>query len=69
MALYGLLEPAIAALAGFLLLGQNLRGIQLLGIAVVVAASIGAAATAGPKNDVRAGATAPRTSSRQSHSA
>ena len=33
------LEPAVAALAGLLVLGQNLRAIQLLGMACVVAAS------------------------------
>jgi inner membrane transporter RhtA len=36
------LEPAIAALAGFLILGQGLTARQLAGIALVVAASIGA---------------------------
>lgn len=33
------LEPAVAALAGLLVLGQDLRAIQLLGMACVVAAS------------------------------
>jgi inner membrane transporter RhtA len=33
------LEPALAALAGFLVLGQRLTGLQLLGIALVVGAS------------------------------
>jgi inner membrane transporter RhtA len=36
------LEPAVAALAGFLVLGQNLGGRAVLGIALVVAASVGA---------------------------
>jgi inner membrane transporter RhtA len=36
------LEPAIAALAGFVVLGQGLSGRALAGMALVVAASIGA---------------------------
>lgn len=36
------LEPAMAALTGFLVLGQQLSGRALLGIALVVAASVGA---------------------------
>jgi inner membrane transporter RhtA len=36
------LEPAVAALAGFLILGQNLSGRELVGIALVVVASVGA---------------------------
>ncbi len=36
------LEPAIAALAGFLILGQGLTARELVGIALVVVASIGA---------------------------
>ena len=36
------LEPAMAALAGFLVLGQQLGGREVLGIALVVTASIGA---------------------------
>ena len=36
------LEPAMAALAGFLVLGQGLGARALLGIALVVAASVGA---------------------------
>jgi inner membrane transporter RhtA len=36
------LEPALAALAGFLVLGQELDGRALAGIALVIAASIGA---------------------------
>jgi inner membrane transporter RhtA len=35
------LEPAIAALAGFLVLGQDLRARDLVAIALVVAASVG----------------------------
>ena len=44
------LEPAVAALAGFVLLGQGLGALQLLAIALVVAASAGAtrSATAAP---------------------
>ncbi len=37
------LEPAVAALAGFLVLGQNLSARAMAGIALVVAASVGAA--------------------------
>jgi inner membrane transporter RhtA len=40
------LDPAIAALAGFLLLGQDLVPRELVGIACVVVASAGAASTA-----------------------
>lgn len=36
------LAPATAALAGFLLLGQHLSALELLGIALVIAASVGA---------------------------
>lgn len=36
------LAPATAALAGFLLLGQELAWLEILGIALVIAASIGA---------------------------
>jgi inner membrane transporter RhtA len=36
------LEPAMAALAGLILLGQSQSGRELIGIALVVAASIGA---------------------------
>ena len=36
------LAPATAALAGWLLLGQELAGLEILGIALVIAASIGA---------------------------
>ena len=37
------LDPAVAAVAGFLVLGQNLGPGELLGIAMVIAASAGAA--------------------------
>lgn len=37
------LEPAVAALAGFLVVGQRLATLQALAIALVVAASAGAA--------------------------
>jgi inner membrane transporter RhtA len=40
------LDPAIAALMGFVILGQDLGPRELAGIALVVAASVGAAATA-----------------------
>jgi inner membrane transporter RhtA len=36
------LEPAVAALAGFLVLGQGMSVRALIGIALVVAASVGA---------------------------
>jgi inner membrane transporter RhtA len=43
------LEPAIAALAGFLVLGQDLGGRELLAMALVVAASVGVTrAASGP---------------------
>ena len=37
------IEPAMAALAGFIVLGQGLAARELLGIALVVVASVGAA--------------------------
>jgi inner membrane transporter RhtA len=40
------LDPAIAALVGFVILGQDLGAREIGGIALVVAASIGASATA-----------------------
>ncbi len=40
------LEPAVAALAGFLVLGQDLGARALLGIALVVIASVGASRSA-----------------------
>jgi inner membrane transporter RhtA len=36
------LEPAVAALAGFVVVGQSLTTRELAGIALVVAASLGA---------------------------
>jgi inner membrane transporter RhtA len=36
------LEPAMAALAGFLIIGQSLSGRELAGIALVIVASLGA---------------------------
>jgi inner membrane transporter RhtA len=39
------LEPAVAALVGFVALGQDLSGAEIAGIALVVAASIGAVRT------------------------
>lgn len=44
------LGPAVAALAGLVVLGQLLTGIQLIAIALVIAASIGAVATARPRD-------------------
>ncbi|KRA26078.1 permease [Microbacterium sp. Root61] len=41
------ISPATAALAGFLLLGQHLTWIELVGIALVIAASIGAVRASG----------------------
>jgi inner membrane transporter RhtA len=35
------LEPAVAAIAGFLVLGQGLRAQDIVGMALVIAASIG----------------------------
>jgi inner membrane transporter RhtA len=40
------LEPAMAALAGFLVIGQSLTGRELAGIGLVVIASVGASASA-----------------------
>ena len=37
------IEPAMAALAGFIVLGQSLSARTLLGMALVVVASVGAA--------------------------
>ena len=42
------LEPAVAALAGFLVLDQALGARELLAIALVIAASIGATRAAPP---------------------
>ncbi|MEY9965635.1 inner membrane transporter RhtA [Streptacidiphilus sp. MAP12-16] len=42
------LEPAVSALIGLLVLGQLLGGVQLLGIACVIAASAGATLTGRP---------------------
>lgn len=42
------LEPGVAALAALALLGERLSGMQWLGLAAVIAASAGAAITAGP---------------------
>jgi inner membrane transporter RhtA len=42
------LEPALAALAGFLVLGQDLGSRELLAIALVIAASVGATRAAPP---------------------
>jgi inner membrane transporter RhtA len=46
------LEPAVGAIAGFFLLSQHLRPISFVGIALVVAAGIGATATARADDDV-----------------
>jgi inner membrane transporter RhtA len=40
------IEPAVAALAGFLILGQSLDALQLVAIALVVVASVGSSRTA-----------------------
>jgi inner membrane transporter RhtA len=40
------LEPAMAALAGFIIIGQNLSVRELIGIALVVVASVGASTSA-----------------------
>ena len=37
------IEPAMAALAGFIVLGQGLEARAVIGIALVVVASVGAA--------------------------
>jgi len=42
------LEPALAALAGFVVLGQDLHGREVLAIALVVVASAGASRNAAP---------------------
>jgi inner membrane transporter RhtA len=45
---YGILlslDPAVAALAGLLLLGQHLQAAELIGIALVMSASVGVIAT------------------------
>ena len=39
------LEPAVAALAGLLVLGQGLSGRELIGIGLVIVASLGASLT------------------------
>jgi inner membrane transporter RhtA len=41
-------EPAVAALAGFLVLGQSLGALDLVAITLVVAATVGASRTAPP---------------------
>jgi inner membrane transporter RhtA len=45
------MEPAVAALAGFLVLGQSLHARELVAIALVVAASAGASRNAAPPVD------------------
>jgi len=45
------LAPATASLAGFVLLGQHLTVVELIGIALVIAASIGAVRAAGRRAD------------------
>ncbi len=50
------LGPAVAALAGLVVLGQLLSGIQLIAIALVIAASIGAVAS---QREPRGGAPSP----------
>jgi inner membrane transporter RhtA len=41
------LAPATAALAGFFLLGQHLVWLEIVGITLVIAASVGAVRAAG----------------------
>ncbi|AUG28306.1 MULTISPECIES: DMT family transporter [Microbacterium] len=45
------LAPAVAALAGWVLLGQHLAWLEVVGIALVIAASIGAVRSAGRRAD------------------
>jgi inner membrane transporter RhtA len=45
------LEPAVGAVAGLLILGQSLGAVDLLAMALVVAASIGVSRTASPAAD------------------
>lgn len=45
------LAPAIATLAGFVLLGQHLAWLELAGIALVIVASVGAVRAAGRRAD------------------
>ncbi|MFJ6677849.1 EamA family transporter [Microbacterium sp. NPDC091382] len=45
------LAPATASLAGFVLLGQRLTLLEIIGVALVIAASIGAVRTAGRRAD------------------
>ena len=47
------LEPAVAALAGFLVLGQDLEPREIVAIALVVAASAGATRFAPPAAAIR----------------
>ncbi|MBK7723375.1 MAG: EamA family transporter [Austwickia sp.] len=49
------LEPAVAALAGFLLLHQRLTGLQLAGMSLVVAASVVVASRPAPAGDLDKG--------------
>jgi inner membrane transporter RhtA len=42
------LEPAVAALAGLVVLGQALGGVEWAAIGLVVTASVGAALSAAP---------------------
>ena len=46
------LGPALAAMAGYLVLDQALTAVQLLAVGLVVAAGIGATRTAGPTRAV-----------------
>jgi inner membrane transporter RhtA len=48
------LNPAVAALAGFVVLAQGLSVRDVVGIALVVAASAGASATAEPPEPAEA---------------
>jgi inner membrane transporter RhtA len=46
------LEPAMAALAGFVILGQDLSGRQVAAVALVAAASAGASLSARPEGPI-----------------
>jgi inner membrane transporter RhtA len=48
------LDPAVAALIGLVLLGQQLGAREVAGIALVMAASVGASLTAPPSGDTAA---------------
>jgi inner membrane transporter RhtA len=53
------LEPALAAAAGFLVLGQTLSALQVAAIALVIAASMGAVRTQVGRGRAKVPAAAP----------